>query len=1185
MSSKQIPAQQQQVLEGHTCGSIVCIGTKRPLSDPDQPGIDLQIYPPKRVCTSRVSDTSKTLNPSTKRKFTDDDSSLDDDGPSPAKKTRTYGDAEDTNHTIHDIVDDSLVLHTQIIARKTDSHLRAKKRQVTRNKTVGRRVSAHTKRSIQALLVHPIDILSPTSTGQAQTSTGVVLSAARVQSATEVTSKAECSITKRKIANDEDSSDDEGPSPPKKAHTSSDMDGESLVLRTRIVSRKDVSQIRAKKRQVTRKRVADRRASAHTNQSIQALLSHPIDMPSLASPEQIQISTGVVPLATGAQPAAQTTDQPVSSGVKMRQTDKDLVKNNRTSPAKTAQATASSEGESSIPSPRSSAKKAGSQSRKKKNLAAKTKGPGMQPRIRTRQSAHAQVSSSGDKLLSPINSPTSSQPKEWSPESSEIGTAARLNESSSSTLSSAPSMASYTAESSLDSRWCSDDDDETDTEADMWVKTRLIRDADAVLDIAKPRSAAGRVLASNISKHISAELEHRLNTASTYAIADTSKTQLASEAPMQNNNYRQLLLSDTTTSAMSKDERSAATANVFAGFQEWIAPESIQHQPIGATFTPPDSTCGDDTDDAKQIHISVQSFIYFVTQQIDSFISALDADALGEHRTYRRLLPCMNQECHPSNTGNSPTIEAGITTQHRDSSIEPLNSFCYADAFAVIEARPGKTRRTIDKAYAQLMQNTRSIYKAQFDRRFVFGLTVCDNEVRVCLFSNDVVFSSSALDMSTAFGRQQFIELLVYWSLCGEDQLGFDTTVYWDKDNNYGTIECPDTADESSCSAATKMYYFDKVLPGAESLFGRHTRCFLVTDERPSGDKIKPKFALKDTWPEATEDPARDRRDEVMFMRRITEELVNSDVEDLVYPKLEAGGRVSIDTDGGRFEDNTRNALGPLYLLRKPDNAAIPFRVHKRLVMSPVGEPLETVESVHELIVVLGDAMRCHTEVLRRCNILHRDISNNNILVVREEGKQPRGLLIDFDCAVDVNEHQAPNPENVGTFPYRSINNLFGSNVERTELDDWESLLYLLCLCATIGVREDYNRSLKDTEGLKIKKWHTGDAYNAACSKTVQLSCVEEFNDAIVRSFNQAQPDIEYLQGLARGLYMELFSNRALKNPQYWGTLTRSIGRMSKPSIPSKERVKIKNSVADTLLTTMSAAYLKSASILSASIQ
>ncbi|ORX64769.1 hypothetical protein DL89DRAFT_158616 [Linderina pennispora] len=699
-------------------------------------------------------------------------------------------------------------------------------------------------------------------------------------------------------------------------------------------------------------------------------------------------------------------------------------------------------------------------------------------------------------------------------------------------------MASYTAESSLDSRWCSDDgddDDETDTEADMWVKTRLIRDADAVLDIAKPRSAAGRVLASNISKHISAELEHRLNTASTYAIADTSKTQSALEAPMQNNSYRQLLFSD-TASAMSKDERSAATANVFAGFQEWIAPESIQHQPIGAPSTPPDNTCGDNMDDAKQIHTSVQSFIYFVAQQIDSFISALGADALGEHRTYRRLLPCMNQECHPSNTGNAPTIEAGITTQHRDSSIELLNNFCYADAFAVIEARPGKTRRIVDKAYAQLMKSTRSIYKAQFDRRFAFGLTVCDNEVRVCLFSNDVVFSSSALDMSTGIWSptiHRAASLLV----------SLPMTTSWDSTQQSTGTRITTAGPSSVLTQQTSHHALQPQKRTTltrcyqeQTAFSVGTRgAFLVTDERPSGDEIKPKFSLKDTWPEATEDPTRDRRDEVMFMRRITEELANSDVEDLVYPKLEAGGRVSIDTDGGRFEDNTKNALGPLYSLRKPDNAAIPFRVHKRLVMSPIGEPLETVESVHELIVVLGDAMRCHSEVLRRCNILHRDISDNNILVVREEGKQPRGLLIDFDCAVDVSEHQAPNPENVGTFPYRSINNLFGSNVERTELDDWESLFYLLCHCATVGIGERYRRSPEEMKKLSIITWHIWDSETAGDVKKSRLCCVQDFEQRIVRRFNQAQPDIEYLQRLARGLYMGLFDNRALKNPRYWG--------------------------------------------------
>ncbi|ORX64008.1 hypothetical protein DL89DRAFT_262878 [Linderina pennispora] len=136
------------------------------------------------------------------------------------------------------------------------------------------------------------------------------------------------------------------------------------------------------------------------------------------------------------------------------------------------------------------------------------------------------------------------------------------------------------------------------------------------------------------------------------------------------------------------------------------------------------------------------------------------------------------------------------------------------------------------------------------------------------------------------------------------------------------------------------------MLPSDIDLFGRHTDCFLVTDEKPTGDKVKPKFILKDAWPEATEDHTRDRRDEVQFVRRITEELANSDVEDLFYLKFDAGGRVVIDTDRGRFEDNTKNILGPLCSMHMPDSTAIPFRAHKRLVISPIGEPLGTAESV-----------------------------------------------------------------------------------------------------------------------------------------------------------------------------------------------------------------------------------------------
>ncbi|KAJ2768573.1 hypothetical protein GGI18_005565 [Coemansia linderi] len=103
--------------------------------------------------------------------------------------------------------------------------------------------------------------------------------------------------------------------------------------------------------------------------------------------------------------------------------------------------------------------------------------------------------------------------------------------------------------------------------------------------------------------------------------------------------------------------------------------------------------------------------------------------------------------------------------------------------------------------------------------------------------------------------------------------------------------------------------------------------------------------------------------------------------------------------------------------------------------------------------------MECHHAIVERFQILHRDLFDNNILVVREKGTV-RGLLIDFDCAIDISEGtEDGRGEMTGTLLFMSLNNLTYSNVKRTNLDDGESLLYLLCWYATIGLGTKEGRS------------------------------------------------------------------------------------------------------------------------------
>ncbi|KAJ1726108.1 hypothetical protein LPJ72_006447, partial [Coemansia sp. Benny D160-2] len=45
----------------------------------------------------------------------------------------------------------------------------------------------------------------------------------------------------------------------------------------------------------------------------------------------------------------------------------------------------------------------------------------------------------------------------------------------------------------------------------------------------------------------------------------------------------------------------------------------------------------------------------------------------------------------------------------------------------------------------------------------------------------------------------------------------------------------------------------------------------------------------------------------------------------------------------------------------------------------------------------------------------------------------------------------ARNFERTGTLPFMSINNLEGGKIEHSLLDDWESLIYIICWIGTYG--------------------------------------------------------------------------------------------------------------------------------------
>ncbi|KAJ2881489.1 hypothetical protein H4R27_004055 [Coemansia aciculifera] len=371
------------------------------------------------------------------------------------------------------------------------------------------------------------------------------------------------------------------------------------------------------------------------------------------------------------------------------------------------------------------------------------------------------------------------------------------------------------------------------------------------------------------------------------------------------------------------------------------------------------------------------------------------------------------------------------------------------------------------------------------------------------------------MDVSTPEGRHSFIEILVNWSLCKDSQLSRDPTMEYLPQLQCWQISCPGEASCMGKDAVVRDYYFSTVSCQADRVYSRHMRCFLATDARPTpviltDNPLKPTVVIKDSWAFSKRNASEDTRDEVKSLNKVKDGLLEKAAElDIIIPEIVVGGRVSFLPNGKWVEDNTDTVYGL-------GQAAGPsFRAHSRIIMRPIGEPLPST---------------------------------------KQDDVIARGILIDLDCAIDLSQgEQDIRNEMTGTDPYTSINNLSASAVKRTSLDDWESMLCLICWFATLGTISGNRREDPELAGFPIGKWRQGSTADKVLAKRYAFINHESFMHSIVNHFkpevaSSAGGDIgaggetdenDLFKKLAILLHMRLFQNRRL-TPDYHGTIEKS---------------------------------------------
>ncbi|CAL1717242.1 unnamed protein product [Somion occarium] len=241
---------------------------------------------------------------------------------------------------------------------------------------------------------------------------------------------------------------------------------------------------------------------------------------------------------------------------------------------------------------------------------------------------------------------------------------------------------------------------------------------------------------------------------------------------------------------------------------------------------------------------------------------------------------------------------------------------------------------------------------------------------------------------------------------------------------------------------ATSYYIIRKPLtpPVIPTPCGRATRGYVairVPDTATGWDGLQVDLEfLKDSW----------RVDGYDSEADIYAELRNGHVSHL--PTISCAGDVIVDGNVQRTTNQDLLEDQDARPWRRP-TGVIRTHIHHRVVQGLL-YPLSTVKSARELIRASQDALESVIEAYTKCNRLHRDVSNGNIMLKENftDGREESGILNDWDHSRNDDAETLIHNYRTGTWQFMSILLLQDTEKRHNIFDDVESILWVILFVA-----------------------------------------------------------------------------------------------------------------------------------------
>ncbi|KAL2371887.1 hypothetical protein RJ035_001594 [Blastomyces gilchristii] len=493
----------------------------------------------------------------------------------------------------------------------------------------------------------------------------------------------------------------------------------------------------------------------------------------------------------------------------------------------------------------------------------------------------------------------------------------------------------------------------------------------------------------------------------------------------------------------------------------------------------------------------------------------------------------------------------------------------WRDILVVGELKKSKEEIRTKDTLLQMSCYVRDVFAAQPTRRFIHAFAVCGAKMEAWMFDRSGPYSSGVIDIYK--DSRRFFQMLVGYTMMSDEELGLDTFIARDEGSSkLITVRGrPGTSEET-------VLRLGEMLSFQHAIVCRGTTCFLADDGQVEGvakfswvsDKRRPEVELLELAGQknvqgvariighSTITSIADMRCGLTFdnkrhnFKSTTPSTASSfhQSQPLTEPDhldihQKSSSRKRRSPDKGMQASKRSRSINQLSRATQQDNELAfsiqsvhepslfnrngeePYdnRVLRCLVISPAGRPIYKYRSPLELLMALRDAIKAHRSLYLDGNILHRDISENNIIITNpDKADGHSGMLIDLDLAKEVGSARSGARHQTGTMEFMAIEVLL--NIDHTYRHDLESFFYVLIWqCAHHGWElkpPQTSHQLQEKSGFSmLKKWYTGNYEEIATYKRGNMEA-GGFERILMKEF---PPWFDWVKPLCRNIRRILF--------------------------------------------------------------